>query len=545
MATHHVIVALVVATVTALVPVEASGQHDTALEHLGVVHFEISCRENTQAQFNHAVALLHHMTYSRARAEFSAIASADPECAMAHWGIAMTYFQPLWPTRPSADDLEHGWQEVLRAEASGAGTRRDTMFIATTAAFFDPAVNGYWERIAKWAEATRALYEAYPQEVETKAFFALSVLATAPSTGGLTHQNEAAAVLQAILAVEPMHPGAVHYMIHANDAVGRETESLDVVRRYVEIAPRNPHALHMPTHIYVRLGDWASVIDGNRQAADAALETPAGDRQQWVWDEFPHTIEYLVYALLQVGDDSAAAMAMARLQQTTNLQPSFKTAFHLSSIPARYALERRDWTQASRLTPRPDSTLTWDLFPWPEAVTWFARGIGAIRTRNVPAAQEAQRHLSALRDASQRMGEDLFARQTEILRLSVAAWLAEAAANTDSALALMQQAVRLEASTPKPPVTPAPILPASELLGDLLLELDRPAAALQAYEAALKSEPGRFNSLAGAARSAGRAGDTSLARTYYRELLRLAAKQSRRPELAEAAAFLKQKEVAE
>ena len=538
MLTHHVSVVLVVAAGAALSPLAASGQVDSPSERLGIVHFEVSCTEETQARFDHAVALLHHMTYSRARAEFSAIAAADPACAIAHWGVAMTYFQPLWPTRPSVEDLQRGWVEASKAGEIGTGTRREKMFIASAAAFFDPTLKDYWERIARWSDGMRALYEANPGDIETRAFYALSVLATAPTTGELTHQKEAATVLREILAVQPTHPGAIHYTIHANDAAGRETESLDVVRRYGEIAPRNPHALHMPTHIYARLGDWPRVIEGNRQAAEAALENPAGDRQQWVWDEFPHAIEYLVYALLQVGDDSAALAAMTRLQQTADLQPSFKTAFHLSSIPARYALERRDWAQAAGLVPRPGPDLTWDLFPWPEAVTWFARGIGALRAGNVSAARESEGRLVALRDASRRLGEDLFARQTEILRLSVAAWLAKADANADDAIGLMQQAVSLEASTPKPPVTPAPILPASELLGDLLLELDRPDAALRAYQSTLESEPRRFNSLVGAARSARRMGDTKLATTYYLELQKLAVEYSRRPESVEAAAFL-------
>ena len=263
---------------------------------------------------------------------------------------------------------------------------------------------------------------------------------------------------------------------------GRDNESLDAARRYAEIAPRNPHALHMPTHIFVRLGLWTEVIEGNVAAAEAALQAPAGDRQQWVWDEFPHAIEYLLYAQLQVGNDTAAEHAMTRLQGTTDLEPTFKTAFHLSSIPARYLLERRDWAGAARLEPRPEPGLSWDRFPWPEAVTWFARGIGAARSGDAEGARIAEVRLEQLRDASEGLGESLFARQTEIQRLGVAAWLAHALADQEEAVRLMEQAATLEASAPKPPVTPAPTLPARELLGDLLLELDRPADALSAYE---------------------------------------------------------------
>lgn len=523
--------------ITGLVPGTVLGQAAVPGESLGTVRFETSCSGAAQAPFDRAVALLHHMTYSGARAEFGAIASQDPTCAMAHWGIAMTLFQPLWPTRPSPDDLERGWREVSRAKEIGTESERERMFIAAAAAFFDPASGEYWERIGRWAEASRALYDAYPEDPEARAFFALSHLATAPASGDLSHQATAAALLEGILRENPTHPGAIHYTIHANDATGREHEALDVVRRYGDIAPRNPHALHMPTHIFVRLGDWHAVIDGNLAAAEAALENPAGDRGQWVWDEFPHATEYLVYAYLQTGDDGAAERAMTRLRLTPQLQPTFKTAFHLSSIPARYALERRDWEAAARLEPRPDPSLDWDRFPWPEGVTWFARGIGSARSGDLAGARAALERLGRLEEATREMGEDLFARQTEILRLGVAAWTAHLEGDRDEAVRTMQQAVTLEATTPKHPVTPAPTLPAQELLGDLLLELERPEAALKAYRASLAATPGRLNSLVGAARAAERTGDADGARSYYRALTEQAVADSPRPELREAAGF--------
>jgi tetratricopeptide (TPR) repeat protein len=238
-----------------------------------------------------------------------------------------------------------------------------------------------------------------------------------------------------------------------------------------------------------------------------------------------------------MGDDTAALQEMTRLRQTRNLQPTFKTAFNLSSIPARYALERRDWAGAARLEPRPDPALDWDAFPWPEAVTWFARGMGAARSGDIEGARAAEARLVVLRDASQRLGEDLFARQTEILRLAVAGWVASLAGETDTAVRLLEQAVVLETSTPKHPVTPAPTIPAAELLGDLLLEANRPAEALQSYQASLKSSPNLFNTLVGAARAARKLGDDALAARYYGEVRALAVSHSARPELAEAIAF--------
>jgi tetratricopeptide (TPR) repeat protein len=403
---------------------------------------------------------------------------------------------------------------VQRAQQLGAATDREKMFIAMAAAFFDPSGSDYWSRINRWESAARDLFRAYPADLDAAAFYCLAHLATSPPGGGTTHQDSVAKILAGILARQPAHPGAVHYLIHANDAAGREHESLDVVGRYAEIAPHNPHALHMPTHIFVRLGNWPAVIEGNLKAADAALEHPAGDQHQWVWDEFPHALEYLIYAALQRGDDSTAYNATLRLQSTPSLEPSFKTAFHLSSIPARYALERQAWAEAARLQPRPVEGLEWDRFPWPEAITWYARGLGAVRSGNPVDAALAERRLTELRGVAEQAGETLFARNIEILRLQVAAWLAHANGSVTEALEQMRAAVTLEAETPKHAVTPAPTLPASEVLGDLLMEIGRPAEALAAYRVSLEQSPGRLNSLAGAVRAALAAGDTASAKAW-------------------------------
>lgn len=519
-------------------PTAAATQVAPETESIGEVSFPISCAPEVQDRFDHAVALLHHMTYSGARAEFTAIATSHPDCAMAYWGIAMTLFQPLWPTRPAPDDIRRGRELLAKARTLGAGSERETMYLAAASAFFESADADYWDRIGQWAERTRRVYDAYPDDVEAAAFYALSHLAVAPATGGLRNNEEAADVLLGILRRHPTHPGAIHYTIHANDADGRQGESLDVVRRYSTIAPRNPHALHMPTHIWVRLGDWRGVIEGNRKAALAALENPAGDQGQWVWDEFPHAIEYLVYAALQIGDDSTALAEMTRLVETPDLQPSFKTAFNLASVPARYALERRDWALAAGLEPRQGAGLDWDRFPWPESVTWFARGVGAARLGDVAAARDALARLADLRQASADLGEDLFARQTEILRLAADGWVSWASGDTGRALRSMRDAVELEANTPKHPVTPAPTLPASEQLGDLLLEMDRPAEALEAYRVSIDRTPGRLNGLIGAARAADRSGDTAAATAWYTRARAGMADDSPRPERLEAETWL-------
>jgi tetratricopeptide (TPR) repeat protein len=294
----------------------------------------------------------------------------------------------------------------------------------------------------------------------------------------------------------------------------------------------------MPTHIYTRLGDWPRVVRGNLKAAEAALEHPAGDKGNLVWDEFPHTIEYLVYAYLQLGADDSALAQLQRLQQTGSLEPTLKTAFHLASTSARYALERHAWTEAMALAPREPAALDWDRFPWPEAVTWFARGLGAAREGKLDQARAAAARLEELEAAAGRSGEPLFARQIGVLRLGVGGWLAQAAGRPDSGAVLLRQAADLETSTPKPAVTPGPTLPAHELLGDLLLEQKRPAEALAAYQRSLALYPGRLNSLMGAARSARASGDAGQAASFYRQVLDLAGDGSRTSVGAEARAFL-------
>ncbi|HSA56064.1 MAG TPA: hypothetical protein VLE53_10185 [Gemmatimonadaceae bacterium] len=518
----------------------APGQQPRHADHvLGIVDFPVSCSASARIQFNDGVALLHHMTYPRAREIFEAVAVADPRCAMAHWGIAMTLFQPLWPTRPGPAELARGWAAVQRAYALRPGSERERLYVDAAAAFFrEPEGSDYWLRIRRWEEAMAKTYAALPQDPEAAAFYALAHLATTPATEVTrAHADRAAELLLPLYERNPDHPGAMHYLVHANDVPGRERESLGIIRRYETIAPRNPHALHMPTHVYTRLGDWEAVIRGNLGAAEAALLHPAGDRGEFVWDEFPHAIEYLVYAHLQQGADDAAAAQLRRLEETPRLEPSFKTAFHMASTRARYALERHDWRAAGALVAREPAMLAWDRFPWPEAVTWFARAIGAARGGDLASAKASVERLNVLERAATSAGEELFARNIRILRLGAAAWLAHGMGQ-DTGVALLREAAALEASTPKHAVTPGPTIPAEELLGDLLMARRTPAEALPAYRRSLESYPRRFNSVLGAARAARATGDSAAARVYYGQLLELAPRSVRRAPFDEARAFM-------
>jgi tetratricopeptide (TPR) repeat protein len=530
--------------IAVLLATGASASSGEDMQHaghaLGTVDFPVSCSQPAQVEFNRAVALLHHMTYPQAREAFQQVTAIDPECAMAHWGIAMTLFQPLWPTRPGPEARHSGWDEVQQARTLKPPTEREQLFVAGAEAFFrEPASADYWLRIRRWAQATKRVYELFPDDAEAATFYALGLLATAPTDAiSRTNSDQAAEILLRVYARHPDHPGAMHYLVHANDVPGRERKSLEITHKYAAAAPRNPHALHMPTHIYTRVGDWNASIAGNLQSADAALEYPAGDKGQYVWDEFPHAIEYLIYAYLQQGADDKAFAQLQRLRSTARLEPTVKTAFHLASTQTRYALERRAWTEASQLTAREPASLDWDRFPWPEAIVRFGHGLGAAHLGQFDEARRASARLDELEAAARKTGEPLFARNIRVLGLELNAWTAHAQGQKESGVKLMREAADLENSTPKPPVTPGPTLPANELLGDLLMEQKQPSAALASYRRSMRLYPRRFNSVLGAARAARALGESALARGFYQELLGIAGGGTRGPALAEAKNFL-------
>jgi tetratricopeptide (TPR) repeat protein len=529
----------IVGTVAAGVPSTASAAEHHGGHALGRVDFPITCSEKAQAEFAHGIALLHHMTYPQAREAFERAAHADPNCAMAHWGIAMTLFQPLWPTRPRLPALQRGWEAVTKAKSLRTSSPRDRALIAAAEAFFrDPNSTDYWLRIRRWEKAMAQAYASRPNDFEIAAFYALAHLAVAPADKiSREHSDRSAAILLRLYKQNPDHPGVMHYLVHANDVPGRERESMEITRKYESLAPRNPHALHMPTHIYTRVGDWDGVIRGNLQAAEAALEHPAGEKGEFVWDEFAHAIEYLVYAYLQKGADEDAAAQVKRLHSTAALEPSFKTAFHLSSTQARHALERRAWGEAAALVPREPESLEWDLFPWPEAITHFARGLGAAHLGKLSDARAASNRMGELEGTTRKAGEELFARNIRILQLQLDGSIAAVEGKKEAAVSLLRQAADLETSTPKHAVTPGPTLPAHETLGDLLMKYGRPSEALAAYRRAVELYPRRLAAVLGAARAAHALGSKEVARGYYQEATEIAG-DGTRPALQEARTYL-------
>lgn len=511
--------------------------HDEAA--LGAVHFDVSCSEEVSEDFNAAVAFLHHMQYVESSSAFEQIAAVDPSCGMAHWGIAMTLFQPLWPERPSPEALQRGWEEVTKAQELGAETDREADLVTAAEAFFrEPESAEWWTRIRRWSEAMNQAHAARPDDIETGALYALSQLAAGQvAPDRMAYHGRAAEVLLGIYEREPTHPGAIHYTIHANDVAARSRESIEVVRSYDDIAPAVPHALHMPTHIFVRLGAWPEVIEWNQKSAEAALQFPAADG---ISHHYAHALDYLVYAYLQRGEDDKA---LALVQEVSGNEEPFQgtliSAFHLASIPARYAVERRAWDEARAITPGTPASVAWEQFWWAESLSWFARGLGASRGGDAGEAERAEGRMIALRDAARTAGEEGFATYIEVDRLVLAAWRAHGAGQSEQALEQAREAVQLEATTQKHPVTPGALYPSQEALGDLLLALERPQEALSAYEGSLATWPGRFNSLVGAARAARAASLDDQAREHYQALLENSSgTDAGRPALAEARQFL-------
>lgn len=500
-------------------PAPIRGQHaEPSLEgDIGTVDFQVSCDASVRDDFDRAVALLHHMMYERSRAEFEAIAGRDPACAMAHWGIAMTLFHPLWHSPPD-DDLRRGWTAVSKAEELQPATERERALLTATAVVFaDPDAGGWWPRLSRWAAEMEKAHRAYPRDVEIAAFYALSRLGAAQvAEDRMAHHAEAAKVLLRIHERVPTHPGATHYTIHANDVSGRADQSLDIVRAYDEIAPTVPHALHMPTHIFVRLGAWPDVIEWNRKSAAAALRFPAGDR---VSLHYPHAMDYLLYAHLQRGEDGNARAVLDETLAREKYEDDFASAFHLAAMPARHAIERRAWKEAAAIAPRTPGYVPWDRYPWAEALSWFGRGLGAARVGDAATAREAEARMAELRDRATEAGEQAFASYIEIDRLILSSALRQADGDLEGAAGELREAAELERTVQKHPVTPGAILPPYEALGDLLMASGKPEAALQAYESSLETWPARYSSLLGAARASRDAGMSDKAREYYSQLL--------------------------
>jgi tetratricopeptide (TPR) repeat protein len=493
---------------------------------IGHVDFRVSC-DQAARDFDYALGMMHHMMYASARANFEEIIENHPDCAMAYWGVATTLFQPLWGTTPSLEERQHGW-EMIQQALELVEDERERYLIESTAEFFrDPGQDHLWPRFEGWASGVKKAFQAYPDDADIAALYGLSLLTLAQraETGERNSlHDEAEEVLRQVFSQIPEHPGAIHYSIHATDVDGRAENALDMVEVYGEIAPEVPHALHMPSHIYVRLGDWEEVIEWNMASASAALDFPVENAES---HHYVHAIDYLVYAWLQKGEDEKAEDYFNNAWEKEKHQGTFISAFHMAAMPARLAIEQRDWQRAAELEPRIPDYLPWDESPWAEGLTWYARGMGAVHTGNIDEAQASENRLTKLRKSAEDAGNQAMAAYIETDRLVLAGWIAFAQGQEDRAIDLLRSAAELESSVEKHPVTPGALMPPNEALGDLLMEYGRPAEALEAYQASDDIWPERYNTLLGAARAARDAGKEELAEQYFQRLLSIAGDSDR------------------
>lgn len=519
-------------------------------EKLGVVHFPISCKPQAQKQFNRAVAWLHSFEYEEAEKAFTEVTVLDPKCGMGYWGVAMSNYHPLW-VPPTASELSKGWGAVQKAKTAGAQTQREQDYIAAIEVFYkDHDKLNHRERAFAYSDAMKAFSGRNPSDREAAVFFALTLIATGMIARDKTYAREksAAEILNDILARQPQHPGVSHYLIHSYDYPALAQLALPAARRYAKIAPASAHAQHMPSHIFTRMGLWPEAINSNLDAYAAAKAFAVRNKMSGAWDEQLHAMDYLAYAYLQRAQDKRAAGVLDELYKLQKVEPpTFKVAYAFTAIPARYALERRQWNEAAKLT-LPSGQLGDFLvqrFPWAKAHLHFARAVGAARSGDVALARKEVDEMTRIKQAlSEVKGEYDWAKQVEIERQVASAWLEYADGKHEESLRLLRAAAELDDATDKHPVTPGALLPAREQLGELLLELKRPEVALQEFEVSFKSTPKRFNGVYGAARAARLAGNEKAARTYYATLLELSrGADSVRPELEEAKAFLNGKNV--
>jgi tetratricopeptide (TPR) repeat protein len=513
-------IAAVLLTLMALSSRAQEHQHANG-ERLGTAHFATSCNGAAQKEFDRAIALLHSFQFSRAIQRFNAVLGEDATCGIAYWGIALSdWSNPFAPGAKEKSQLQAGQESAGRGKTVGAKTERERAYLAAVAELYsDYESTPQRARVIAYRDAMGEVAAKYPEDHEAQIFYALALAASEdPADKTYAGRLKAGAILGKLFEEEPTHPGLAHYIIHTYDVPALAERSLVAARRYSEIAPDAPHALHMPSHTFTRTGYWQESIDSNIAATAAA-------RREGQTAEELHASDYEIYAYLQTGQDAAALRLLDSLPEiASRFDPKAVLSgaggpsvgyFALAAIPARYALERQDWKQASQLALRETP------FPHADAMSWFARGLGAARLGQVPAANKSATALHQIRERLLKASESYWALQVEIQELAVGAWAALAAGKKEEALRQMESAAELEDGTEKSAVTPGPLAPARELLGEMLLQMHEPAQALQQFEATLNKEPGRFRALYGAAQAAQLSGSRETSQRYFREVLKV------------------------
>ena len=529
------LIAAILLTVAASVSRAQEHQHGNG-EKLGTVHFATSCNEVARKEFDRAVALLHSFQFSHAIEGFNAVLREDATCGIAYWGIALSdWSNPFAPGMKDKSQLQAGRDSAERGKTISAKTDRERAYVAAVGKLYnDYESTPQRARLIAYRDTMGEVAAKYPEDHEAQIFYALAIAASEdPADKTYTGRLKAGAILEKLFEEEPAHPGLAHYIIHTYDVPALAGQALVAARRYSEIAPDAPHALHMPSHTFTRTGYWQESIDSNVAAAAAA------NREGQTAEEL-HASDYEIYAYLQTGQDQAAGWIVNSLPEiASRFDPKVVISgaggpsvgyFALAAIPARYALERRDWKQAVQLPLRETP------FSHTEAMTWFARGLGAARLGQAPAANESAAALQQIRERLAKANESYWAGQVEIQEVAVRAWAALAAGKNEEALRQMKSAAGLEDGTEKSAVTPGPLAPARELLGEMLLEMNEPAQALEQFEATLKKEPGRLRALYGAARAAELSGNRDTSQMYFRDLIKVCGRADKpgRSEVTEA-----------
>jgi len=505
-----------------------SGQ-EHAIHDLGKVDFKNSCTPAVQEIFQRSVAMLHSFRYAETERSFREVLRNDPTCAIATWGIAAILMaNPLTGFGPSPEWAARGQAAIEEGGKIGAKTQRERDFIEAVGAYYEDWANRP-EKIRQLnrAKAFESLAARYPDDDETQIFYALYLAGTQSlSDQSYSAYLKAAKILEKQFEKHPEHPGVAHYLIHSYDAPPIASKGLAAARRYADIAPAAPHALHMPSHIFTRVGDWKDSVLTNTRAAAAAK----ADKD---FEEQLHAMDYMTYAYLQMGSDADAKRVVDEGATVTGFNTlRFVGPYGQAASPARYAVERGDWKLAMTLKPHPSP------FPFTVALTYFARALGGARGGNLASAAEDLLELARLRDNLKVASDVYWSNEVEVSRLGAEAWIALARGSKDEALVLMRSAADIEDKNEKHIVTPGRVLPARELLGEMLLELNRPADALKEFEASQVREPGRFRGYYGAAQAAEKSGDKAKAKLYYTKLAELSDKNVTRPELANAKNYL-------
>jgi tetratricopeptide (TPR) repeat protein len=508
----------------------AFAQHgDKHGEKLGKIEFPNSCSPAVQEKLMRGIAMLHSFYYSAAQKAFEEVAAEDDSCTIAAWGYASSLMlNPLQGIGSSPENTQLAQAAIDKARKMGAKTERERDYLEAVAAYYEDFTNRP-ERARQLARAKayESLAAKYPDDDEAQIFYALYLAATqTASDQTYSAYLKAAGILEKQFAKHPDHPGVAHYLIHSYDAPPIAAQGLPAARRYADIAPDAPHALHMPSHIFTRVGAWADSVATNRRSATVAQKINEPD-------EAVHAMDFMTYACLQLARDSDARRIFDEARALTGFNPARATApYGLAAMPARYVVERGAWGEAAQLEPTPSK------FPFTEAMTHFARALGAARSGDPAAAQKDVERIVTLREELKAAKSEYWANEVEVMRLASLAWVALAQKKSNDALALMRQAADIDDKSEKNIVTPGRLLPARELLGDMLMELKRPAEALKEYDASQQREPNRYRGLYGAGQAAAQSGNRDKARHYFSKLIELASSGDLRPETEKARRYL-------